>query len=161
MNIRTQRTLQKLETELQRMESMLRQSCKCYDTSQLFCIECGRVLPGVAKKCHPCNNSELPSRYCTSETRVAEYFAVLRKVELWPTATPFRMCSVSDITFRFTCVKADLKHSCTAGTYCPLLLNLGYLLAKVDRIKMEMSGFCLRCIREDDVWEESTKCVHK
>ena len=143
------------------MELLLRQSLKCYETSQLFCVECGRFLPGVAKMCHPCHNSELPLRYCTSETRVAEYFTLLRKVELWPTATPFRTCSVSEITFRFTCTKADLKHSCTAGTYCPLLVNLESLVGRADRIKKKMNSLCLRCIREDNEWEETTNCVHK
>ncbi|KAH8728860.1 hypothetical protein GQ44DRAFT_747278 [Phaeosphaeriaceae sp. PMI808] len=126
ITIRIKRTLGELEAELQRVELLLRQSSKCYETSQLFCIECGRILPGQAKMCHPCHNSELPPRYCTSETRIAEYFAVLRKVELWPTATPFRMCSILDTTFRFICAKADLKHSCTGGTYCPLLENPEY-----------------------------------
>lgn len=139
------------------MELLLRNSPRCYETSQLLCIDCGRTLPAQAKKCHPCNNSELPQRYCTSETRIADYFAVLRKAELWPTAKPFGMCSVSDTASRF---KADLKHSCAADTSCPLLVNLNSLSERVDRIKRNMSGFCLLCIREDDEWEESNKCTH-
>jgi hypothetical protein len=45
----------------------------------------------------------------------------------------FRVCSVLDIIFRFPCAKADLKYSCTAGTYCLLLINLDALLARTDQ----------------------------
>ncbi|KAF2803433.1 uncharacterized protein BDZ99DRAFT_453758 [Mytilinidion resinicola] len=111
-------------------------------------------------KCHPCHNTALSPKYCTSETRIAEYFAILRKVELWPTAKPFGVCSVSDIVFRFTCAKADLKHSCAAGTGCPLLTNLDALSRRVDRIFRDTTGLCLHCIRKDDEWDEYQKCVH-
>ncbi|KAF2185899.1 hypothetical protein K469DRAFT_738836 [Zopfia rhizophila CBS 207.26] len=121
MTICIKRTLGKLEAELQSVETLLREYRRCYETSQLICVNCGRTLPEEAKKCHPCRNSLLPPKYCTSETRIAEYFAVLRKVELWPTAKPFEICSVSDIAFRFTCAKADLKHNCAADANCPLL----------------------------------------
>jgi ribosomal protein L40E len=160
MTICIKRTLDELEVELQSVELSLRNSSRCYETSQLLCIDCGRTLPGQAKKCHPCHNTELPQRYCTSDTRVADYFAILRRVELWPTAKRFGTYSVSDTAFRFTCAKTDLKHNCTAGINCPLLVNLNSLSERVDRIKRNMNGFCLRCIREDDEWEETKKCAH-
>ncbi|KAF2007595.1 hypothetical protein P154DRAFT_593126 [Amniculicola lignicola CBS 123094] len=160
ITLRIKRTLDKLESKLQSVESSLRNSSRCYDTSQLFCIDCGRTLPGQAKKCHPCNNTTLPQKYCTSETRISDYFAVLRKVELWPTTVRFGIYSISDTAVRFTCAKAELKHSCSAGTSCPLLLNLNSLLERVDRIKRDMEGFCLRCVREDDEWEECHECTH-
>jgi hypothetical protein len=150
MTIRIKRILNKLEAELQSIELSLRNSSRCYDTLQLFCINCGRTLPGQAKKCHPCSNTELPHKYCTSETRIADYFAVLRKVELWPTAKPFGTCSVSDTVTQFTCAKTDLKHSCAAGTSCPLVINLDSLSERVNRIRRNVNGFCLRCIREED-----------
>jgi hypothetical protein len=160
MTVRIKRTLNKLKTELQSIELSLRSSSRCYETSLLFCTDCGRTLPGQAKKCHPCRNTELPQNYCTNETRIADYFVVLRKVELWPTTKPFRVCSVSDAASRFTHAKAELKHSCTASTSCPLLVNLDSLSNRVDQIKRDVKGFCLRCIREDDGWEESKECTH-
>jgi hypothetical protein len=161
MTIRIKRILNKLEAELQSIELSLRNSSSCYETSQLFCVNCGRTLPRQAKKCHPCYNTELPQKYCTSETRIADYFALLRKVELWPTNKPFGMCSVSDIVTRFNCAKTDLKHSCAAGTSCPLVIHLDSLSERVNRIRRNVNGFCLRCIREeDDEWEESKRCAH-
>jgi hypothetical protein len=143
------------------VESSLRLSPGCYETSQLFCTSCERALPEQAKKCHPYRNTDLPQKYCTSETRVAKCFAVLRRAELWPTTTPFRKCSISDIVYRFAYTKCDLKHSCTAGTYCPLRTKLNALSEMANQIKDGIGGFCLRCIIEDDEWEESDKCVHE
>jgi hypothetical protein len=105
-----QRILDELETELQNVEQYLRHSSRCYDTWQLFCTQCGRELPGNAKKSHPCRNAELPTKYCTSETRVAGYFLALQRAELWPTLGPFATCSISDISLRFARAKRDARH---------------------------------------------------
>ncbi|PVH92414.1 hypothetical protein DM02DRAFT_508345, partial [Periconia macrospinosa] len=102
MSLRVKQTLDNIETEIQDVESSLRLSLRSYETSQRLCTLCGRALPEQAKKCHPCYNTDLPPKYCTTETRIAEYFAVLRKVELWPTLQPFGACSVSDIISRIT-----------------------------------------------------------
>jgi ribosomal protein L40E len=149
-----------MEIELQSTESLLREYRRCYETSQLICVLCGRTLPGQAKKCHLCRNSNLFPRYCTSESRIAELFAVLRKVELWPTAVPFKTYSISNITSRFTSAKAELKHSCAAGNSCPLLMNLEALLGRVSRVRKRIVGLCLSCVREDKL-EANTKCCHK
>lgn len=142
------------------MEASLRLSLSSYEMSQRMCTSCGRALPEQAKKCHPCNNSNLPPKYCTSETRVAEYFAILRKVELWPTLQPFGECSVSEIIFRISCAQKDLKHTCSADSHCPLFLKLNGLMEKARRIERNVYGFCLRCIREDEEWEGDKRCIH-
>ncbi|KAJ6197799.1 hypothetical protein J3E72DRAFT_269392 [Bipolaris maydis] len=108
------RVIDGLETELQYVEHSLRGSSRCYDTWQLLCTQCGRSLPGNAKKCHPCRNTELPTKYCTSETRIAEYFEALRKAELWPTLGSFAACSVSDIASRFARARKGMRHTCEA-----------------------------------------------
>jgi hypothetical protein len=154
------RTLDTLEIELQSTESLLREHRRCYETSQLVCVLCGRTLPGVAKKCHLCRNSHLFPRYCTSESRVAELFAVLRKVELWPTAVPFKTCSISNTTSRSTCAKAELKHSCAGSNSCPLFINFEALLGRVSRVQKRIVGLCLPCIRKDE-WEAGTRCCHR
>jgi hypothetical protein len=148
-----------LEIELQSTESLLREYCRCYETSQLICVLCGRTLPAEAKKCHPCRNSHLFPRYCTSESRDAEFFAVLRKSELWPTAVLFKTYSILNITSRFTCAKAELKHSCAAGNSCPLLINFEALLGRVSRVQKRIVGLCLLCVRQDD-WQAGAKCCH-
>jgi hypothetical protein len=153
------RTLNTLEIELQSTESLLREYRGCYETSHLICVLCGRTLPGQAKKCHLCRNSRLFPRYCTSESRVAELFAIFRKVELWPTAVRFKTYSISNITSRFTCAKAELKHSCAAGNSCPLLMNFEALLGRVSRVQRRIVGLCLPCVRKDG-WEVDTKCYH-
>lgn len=53
-----------------------------------LCMVCERRLLAEVKKCHPCYNSIL-QEYYTSQTRIAEHFAVLRRCELWPSSGPF------------------------------------------------------------------------
>lgn len=147
--------------ELQDVELSLRLSSRCYELSQRMCMLCGRTLPEVAKKCHPCSNSDLLPKYCTNETRIAEYFAVLRKAELWPTVQPFANSSVKNIVSRIARAKSDLKHNCTAGDYCSLITHLDTLTGKARKIEQDTVGLCLRCFKENDEWEESQGCNHQ
>jgi hypothetical protein len=101
--------------------------------SGLVCMSCGRIHPDTAKKCHPCNNTELIDRHCTSDYRVAEYFAILRRCELWPSLNPFTTCALSDITFRIKCAQTDHKHQCGARADCPLRRELDGLVDRVQR----------------------------
>ena len=150
-----------MEEELQQAESRLREFHRCYEMMQLVCVSCGRALPEGAKRCHPCRNRSLLQKYCTEETRVAEYFAVLRKVELWPTKSPFADSSVADIANRFACAKVNLKHNCTAGKSCPLILVLESLVNRVSQVQGSAKGFCLLCVRHVEEWRHDTKCLHK
>lgn len=161
VTIRIKRALNKLEMELQGVESSLRLSTRCYELSQLMCILCGRALPEVAKKCHPCSNSDLLPKYCTSETRIAEYFAVLRKAELWPTVQPFANLSVADIVSRIARMHSDLKHNYAAGDSCPMIVHLNVLKTKAGRIEKGIIGLCLRCVKQNDEWEENQRCNHQ
>jgi hypothetical protein len=161
MTLHIKRTLDKLETELQDVESSLRLSTHCYETMHRMCTQCGRTLPEIARKCHPCHNSDLSAKFCTSETRIADYFAVLTKVGLWPTVQPFERFPVSNIIFRLGCAKLDLKHSCTAGTSCPLWVHLSDLVERARQIEKSISGLCLHCVRDNDVWDESKRCTHE
>jgi ribosomal protein L40E len=156
-----QRILDDLETELQNVEQSLRRSSRCYDTWQLLCTQCGRELPGNAKKCHPCRNTELHTKYCTSETRVAGYFLALQRAELWPTLGPFAICSVSDISLRFARAKRDARHTCEAGSFCPLATSLDLLSKKADEAQIGVVGLCLYCVRNNDGAEEGGECAHE
>lgn len=148
-----------LHAELQSTETLLRQHQTCHIVQNLFCTSCGRSLPLNAKKCHPCSNTELAQRYCTSETRVSDYFAIMRRCELWPSIGPFQSCSISELASRFEFTKFDTKHSCEAASRCPLQVRLEELCGRVRRIKDNMTGFCLYCAKEEG-WTESDKCAH-
>ncbi|KAB2099961.1 hypothetical protein AG0111_0g11823 [Alternaria gaisen] len=132
MTKRIQRVLDELETVVQNMELALRQDTKVYDTSQLLCIVCGRSLPNGAKKCHSCHNTDLQGRLCTHGTRVAEYFDILHKTELWLTVTSFTECSVSDVSSRVARARKGAKHICEANNFCPLLTTLDLMITKAS-----------------------------
>ncbi|RYN61618.1 hypothetical protein AA0117_g12977 [Alternaria alternata] len=132
MTKRIQRVLDELETVVQNMELALRQDTKVYDTSQLLCIVCGRSLPNGAKKCHSCHNTDLQGRLCTHGTRVAEYFDILRKTELWLTVTSFTECSVSDVSSRVARARKGAKHICEANNFCPLLTTFDLMITKAS-----------------------------
>lgn len=129
--------------------------------AQLICVSCGRALPEGAKKFQPCRNNILLQKYCTEETRVAEYLAMLRKIELWPTKTPFEESSIADIAVRFAPVKVDLKHTCTAGKSCPLIFVLELLLSRISQIQGSVRRFCLLCARNVEDWRHDTKRLHE
>jgi len=96
---------------------------------------------------------------CTPETRVAEYFDLLRKADLWPTVASFVECSVSDISLRFTRARKDARHICEANNACPLLTTLDLMVIKASEAQDWANGLCLRCVRsgEDD---EGFACDH-
>lgn len=104
---------------------------------------CGRTHPTAAKKCHPCHNVDLYPKHCTSDYRVGEYFAALRKAEIWPSITPFQTCSASDLAFRISYAKKDLRHSCAAGHLCPLELELEMLEKKAYKLLDKVTGLAL------------------
>jgi hypothetical protein len=151
-------SLKEMQERLESVETWLRKTKRCYVMQNLSCVDCGRVLPMEAKKCHPCHNETLEQKYCTMETRVAEYFDILRKCELWPSIRPFQCCSVSDIAFRFACAKRDLKHDCAMASQCPLRLAVDDLNNAVHRIEGKVHGLCLQCVREER-WNEKL-CKH-
>lgn len=144
---------------MQCMERLLRENLRCYDTWQLLCIECGRNLPGEAKKCHPCRNTQLVAVYCTAQTRVAQYFDVLRDLELWPTVGYFATCSVSQISLRFTSARDNVRHACEGGSYCPLLRTLSLMSDKAKEAQDWANGLCMQCVRQGED-EEGEICTH-
>lgn len=149
-----------MEAELQNAESQLREFHSCHRMVHVVCASCGRALPEGARQCHPCRNKDLLPKSCTQDTRVGEYFAVLRKVELWPTKGPFGKSSIADIAHRFACAKTDLKHVCAAGNGCPLIIVLHVLLGRISKIQGRVKGFCLVCVRHVEGWTHDTKCLH-
>jgi hypothetical protein len=132
------------------MELVLREETRCYDTRQLLCTECGRDLPVGAKRCHPCRNTQLLASYCTSKTRVAEYFEVLRTADLWPTVGCFATCSVSQISSRFIRTRESTRHACVGSANCPLARTLCLMRDKAKESQAWTNGLCLQCVREGE-----------
>lgn len=147
MTVHIKRTLHKLETELKEIESPLRLSLHCYEMAHRMWTQCGRTFPEVAMKCHPCCNTDLSVKFCTNETRVANYFAKLQQVGLWPTVEPFRRFSVSSITSRLYRAQQNLKHTCMADTFCPLRIHLSDLVERVKQTKISNSVLHENCNR--------------
>ncbi|KAK6823342.1 hypothetical protein RU639_005902 [Aspergillus parasiticus] len=139
---RIERLLYKMHLELQDVEERLRNNQTCYEMEGLICMSCGRTLPGAARKCHPCKNSNLLNKYCISDSRIADYFAVLRKASLWPSIEPFQSCSTTEISLRISQAIVLLKHSCQAS-YCPLEAELDMLARKVTAILRKIKGLDL------------------
>ena len=111
------------------------------------CMSCGRDLPAEAKQCRRCGTTELFKNACTSEYRVAEYFAILKRFELWPSIDPFTTKSLSDIMHHFECAEMDHNHQCGANEGCPLLHELVHLyhltleaLDDIEGISLEEIG---------------------
>lgn len=132
-----------MQQELQSTESILRDLKRGYAMVGLLCMDCERVHPDTARKCHHCNNADLQSRQCTSDFRVAEYFAVLRRSELWPAIEPFTSCTLSDIALRFQNAQKDKKHQCDAISDCPLKTQVDALCRRVHLILERMKGISI------------------
>jgi ribosomal protein L40E len=129
--------------KLQTVDLSLRTVQTCYTMQALVCLGCGRTLPIEAKKCHPCNNSNLSRKHCTSDHRVAEYFVVLRKLRVWPSPTSFQLRSAEDLASHISNAKRVLKHRCGAGFFCPLQIEFGALGRKMRANIDEVTGFSL------------------
>ncbi|KAE8359907.1 hypothetical protein BDV27DRAFT_168241 [Aspergillus caelatus] len=128
---RIEKLLSKIHTELQAVEVLLRKSQKYYIMDGMVCANCARTHPVGARKCHPCKNSDLITKYCSSDSRIAEYFATLGKANLWPSVEPFQSCSATEIALRISQSAQILRHSCQAPE-CPLQSELDMLVRKIN-----------------------------
>ncbi|KAK3906043.1 hypothetical protein C8A05DRAFT_12187 [Staphylotrichum tortipilum] len=137
-------TLDKMHEELQLVEASLQLENRGSRTGCRLCQNCGRRLPPAAKKCSSClNSSGLQVSYCTCQTRVAEYFAVLRRCNLWPSVRPFKECTISELANRFARAEDDRLHRCNAGRDCALRKALERLSERVDKIVSDVAGVSL------------------
>src|SRR2546421_7019232 len=59
----------------------------------------GEDLPGNAKKCRRCNNSDFYPELCSRESRIAYYFAALRQFGLRPLTQAVSTSSVRMLTY--------------------------------------------------------------
>ncbi|PVH94087.1 hypothetical protein DM02DRAFT_694101 [Periconia macrospinosa] len=154
--------LGKLVIDLQNVELSLTKSTKLYETGIQLCSKCSRELPNEAKKCHPCSNTVLIRRWCSSEMRIADFFAKLRKYGLWPTPQALVEHSVSEMVSRIKQAQDNLwTHKCVGYSTCPLKVNFeGFTNSSVNVLEHSITGVCLKCIKEDGDWDDSKHCTH-
>ncbi|OIW27011.1 hypothetical protein CONLIGDRAFT_672449 [Coniochaeta ligniaria NRRL 30616] len=118
--------LSRLQDTLLRVDESLRQTSKGYlIPGSRVCPPCGETFPGQVEKCQ-CGQS-LVDRYCTVESRVAEYFALLRRFDLYPFVTPFSTCSLDDIDGKIAGMYALHGHTCDGLFDCPLAVAISRL----------------------------------
>ncbi|RAL06798.1 BTB/POZ domain-containing protein [Aspergillus homomorphus CBS 101889] len=147
---RIEELLQKMTYELQSIEEALRNNQRGYEMDGLVCACCGKTHPIGARKCHSCRNDQLSVKHCTGDYRVAEYFSALRKLELWPSVQPFRICSAETIAMRISRVKTNLRHGCGAGKACPLELEVDFLGRKVNGFLGKVKGLKLYPLQQNN-----------
>lgn len=135
----------KIHEEVQMTESQIRNISKLiYRRSTLYCACCGRALPSVTKKCHPCRNKDLLPSYCTPYSRSGTYLAALEHASLWPSLEPFEKLSASEIEQRMSLVSSFVEsHECAAAPTCSLQRNVETLRARIRMILNRAEGICL------------------
>lgn len=107
---------------------------------RVLCPECNKTHPDTAKKCHPCNNTNLSVKYCTFEVRIAEYFAALRTCELWPFSMHGNLSAV-ELTEKMVDVPDSVSnHKCLGANLCPLKREAARLKEKALSILEAAQG---------------------
>ncbi|KAK2005303.1 hypothetical protein LZ32DRAFT_674805 [Colletotrichum eremochloae] len=132
-------TLDLLHIEIQKIEGVLQSDTAAYKQDSLLCCDCGRLLPCGAGQCRPCRNKNPHATFCTTQTRVAEYFNILMRNELWPSVAPFGNQTTTRISNQLSglCV---FYHQCKAGLVCPLKLNVYRLTKQTNHIIRNIKG---------------------
>ena len=145
---RAESTIEALHAIIEGKEKNLRGYKRSYSTDGKLCGVCGRKLPGNAKKCHPCNNSDIYTNFCSLESRVASYFTAVRQAGLWPLTLVGRTLSVKKLTYSTQEMSASLRHDCAAGGDCPLKQEISDLARSSSRIQDIMPGIRLDWVRK-------------
>jgi hypothetical protein len=81
--------------------------------------------------------------YCTCELRVSDYMEILRRVGLWGSSAPIESLAGSEIQYRMSCARNDVKHSCDAGPNCPLKIQLKVVVDNLQRLLDDCRGLDL------------------
>jgi hypothetical protein len=124
-------------------EATLREKRAMYEMKYMECSLCTRRHPLSARKCHPCSNTNLRQMYCTCELRVSDYMEILRRVGLWGSSAPIESLAGSEIQYRMSCARNDVKHSCDAGPNCPLKIQLKVVADSLQRLLDDCRGLDL------------------
>ncbi|ROT35416.1 hypothetical protein SODALDRAFT_284129 [Sodiomyces alkalinus F11] len=136
--------LDRLQGIMHSGEEMLEGSLRGYEMAGRVCDQCGRKHPETAKKCHPCGTSEIHKVYCTSQSRVAEYFILLRQNNLWPSVTRFRDSAAATLAAQFGTAASACRHQCSAGSECPLRTMLDRVSREMNRVLDNIQGVELK-----------------
>lgn len=137
-----------IRCRIEDVDAVLKSQTWMYTMSQMECILCGRAHPAGAKRCRPCNNNtDLRQRYCSSDTRVADYIAILRQQQLWGNAKPLETLSATELVSRVSQAQTLPRHYCNAGRGCPLIMQLHDLASDVCRIRDDVTGLSIEDIQ--------------
>lgn len=128
-----------IQEELQNAENSLREQRRPFEMIEWFCMRCGAVYPAALARCSfpRCHGEDIVNKgYCTSNDRVAEYFAALRRCDLWPTIKPFATLPLAQIAARVAGAEdeAGTRHHCGGGAHCPLRRELRRIDERVQGI---------------------------
>lgn len=137
-----EKSLCQIHGELQNVERFLSDNQASYMFDVKVCMTCGETYASSSSP-YSYHGSKLIPNYCTTEHRIAKYFAVLRESGLWPSLEPFQSCSAEEIASRITLARDRVKgHNCQGG-HCPLKQGLGNLVKRVNMIIGEVKGLPL------------------
>lgn len=131
---------EKTRAELGNSEALLREQDASFVMfgGDTVCTQRSRIIPETVKKCFPCRNYELFARHCTVKSRLADFFRIMRRRQLWPTAEPFTTCTLEEILSRFKKSQTDQSHQCAGAEDCPLRVNLSKLYKRVQEVVEEV-----------------------
>lgn len=140
-----------LQSKMETVETSLQEHGFGYRMDGQICGWCGFGHSSDAKECIYCRKAELLPEYCSRESRIAQYFSALRYAELWPFSEALRNSSISDITSRICRAVEKGRHDCAAKRECPLKWRLRDLSDVFFKVREDVSGFCLRCLKQERV----------
>lgn len=136
-----------IREKIERVEGNLRKQGPMHPMPHMECPLCGRRHPQDAKKCHPCDNTQLQQRFCSEETRVADFILALRQVWLFGVDEDFHSLSIKDLVTRVSCANQNSKHGCAADVGCPLKKELQNLSKACSEIRDNAKGMSLEDVQ--------------
>lgn len=132
--------LEKIRGAFAKTEENLQKRKPVYEMAGFLYVLYGRIHPDGSKTCHPYRNTNLRRRLCTSDSRVAEFFAILRRSDLWPISKPFFTCILVEILSRFEYAQNYRAHQCTAKSEYLFKRELILLFDRVQRLVKYTKG---------------------
>lgn len=139
--------LDRLHFEIQWVEKKLQKNQEAYLMPFKLCSLCGRLHPKCYTLCLPCKNDRLFDSICAPQSRVGDYFTIMRKVGLWPSVEPFRDLGVTTITYKIERACEDPMHICDAGDNCPLKREMRLLLHRARLVSDQIIGIDIEQLR--------------
>ena len=124
------------------VEGSLRERTKGYIMRDArVCAPCDLTFGGRAEYC-PCGQY-LRHKYCTVDSRVSEYFFLLRRHGLYP-VDACSTCSLHEIGGKIRELLDGHGHDCEGQMQCPFTVSLSRLRSEMESIGTAV-GFVWTC----------------